>query len=822
MPDLYSQLRLPEPYDDQVKCIDQLRAGIGRGAKGQVLVAPPGFGKTVVAQHMIAGAVRKGTRGLFVVDRLSLLEQTSRRFHEAGIEHGIYGGGDMNRGWYEPIRVAMAQTIAKRGWPGADFIVVDECHFMYDYITQTLPEQGCPYIGLTATPFARGMGKLYPGGLVQSTTTNKLLAEGRLSPLRIKSAIEIDMTDATKVAGEWTARDVQSRGRRIIGDIVSTYVEETNRHFEGPVKTMVFAASIAHGDELCTAFQEVGLDFRQVSAYDDPEQRNRTMAAFRHGDFPGIVSCEVLSKGVDIPDLLCLVIARPYVKAFAAHIQMLGRAMRVAQGKEYALVLDHAGNCIEASQRVLTHRGEIAICNVRDDDLLWDGVEWVSHGGAICNGSKGIMTYAGITATPDHQVWTRRGWLPLRAAARTLEPIAETGFAGAPVRIGADCVRHDRTPWARLQPEAACALRMRDLRLSLDPLLTQLADWAHRWVQGLQPTTAAVPEMALGPMFANETAVSEPARSRVCELWGAGRRVPLANTKDSLHVDHRELGPTRRQGVGGTGPDRQRWPLRAREPAVGAACGEHQQPARVRDDAKDARLQDSAPRGALRRFHALQIHLAGFVGRRNNYAVAPPVEKAKGEVWDILDAGPRNRFTCEGLLVHNCLGFYHETAALFENGVDKLDDGKFQKVKRAEKKPTDATCSGCDFVMPPGAKVCPVCGKERKRRSDLEIVPGQMIEIDAISKGKRGWKGTDDELWAACCSAAGRWLHQHGDVARAQRQAKAHFHELSGGWPADRFKFVPGGTVPKAIQRKIDQNYRAWKKAQAERKASNG
>ena len=513
MPDLYSQLRLPEPYDDQVKCIDQLRAGIGRGAKGQVLVAPPGFGKTVVAQHMIAGAVRKGTRGLFVVDRLSLLEQTSRRFHEAGIEHGIYGGGDMNRGWYEPIRVAMAQTIAKRGWPGADFIVVDECHFMYDYITQTLPEQGCPYIGLTATPFARGMGKLYPGGLVQSTTTNKLLAEGRLSPLRIKSAIEIDMTDATKVAGEWTARDVQSRGRRIIGDIVSTYVEETNRHFEGPVKTMVFAASIAHGDELCTAFQEVGLDFRQVSAYDDPEQRNRTMAAFRHGDFPGIVSCEVLSKGVDIPDLLCLVIARPYVKAFAAHIQMLGRAMRVAQGKEYALVLDHAGNC---------------------------------------------------------------------------------------------------------------------------------------------------------------------------------------------------------------------------------------------------------------------------------------------------------------------LGFYHETAALFENGVDKLDDGKFQKVKRAEKKPTDATCSGCDFVMPPGAKVCPVCGKERKRRSDLEIVPGQMIEIDAISKGKRGWKGTDDELWAACCSAAGRWLHQHGDVARAQRQAKAHFHELSGGWPADRFKFVPGGTVPKAIQRKIDQNYRAWKKAQAERKASNG
>ena len=56
-------------------------------------------------------------------------------------------------------------------------------------------------------------------------------------------------------------------------------------------------------------------DFRQVSANDNKEDRKRTLEAFRHGKFPGIVSVDVLAKGIDFPDVLCIIIARPYRKA---------------------------------------------------------------------------------------------------------------------------------------------------------------------------------------------------------------------------------------------------------------------------------------------------------------------------------------------------------------------------------------------------------------------------------------------------------------------------------------------------------------------------
>ena len=337
---------LVELFDFQDESIDKLRDGIRREVKGQVLSSPTGSGKTEIAKHMIASAFAKGSRAIFVVDRLSLLEQTSRRFWESRIPHGCMSGEpSYDYGHGERIIIAMVQTLANRGWPKADVIFIDECHFMYDFLTKTLPKRGCPYIGLTATAMSRGMKHVYEE-LVEVTTTAQLLRDGRLVEPIIRPSVEIDMTGVIPKSGEWAAKDVRERGRVIIGDIVSTWVEETGKHFGGPVKTMLFAADIAHGEELAGAFQKAGYDFRQVSAYDDAGDRNRTMEAFRHGKFPGIINCEVLSKGVDIPDAKCLVIARPYKKSLAAHIQMLGRIMRTAEGKDKALVLDHAGNCL--------------------------------------------------------------------------------------------------------------------------------------------------------------------------------------------------------------------------------------------------------------------------------------------------------------------------------------------------------------------------------------------------------------------------------------------------------------------------------------------
>ena len=117
----------------------------------------------------------------------------------------------------------------------------------------------------------------------------------------------------------------------------------------GPVKTIVFSPTVNHGEELCRQFAEAGYNFQQISYRDANDgSRDEKIEEFRKPDsaIHGLVSCSVLTKGFDVPDVLCGISCRPYRKSFSSHIQELGRVMRIAQGKEFGLWLDHSGNCI--------------------------------------------------------------------------------------------------------------------------------------------------------------------------------------------------------------------------------------------------------------------------------------------------------------------------------------------------------------------------------------------------------------------------------------------------------------------------------------------
>ena len=66
--------------------------------------------------------------------------------------------------------------------------------------------------------------------------------------------------------------------------------------------------------------------------------------SFRRGEFVGLASVEKFVKGFDVPDVMAMIGARPYSSSLASVIQQLGRGMRIAPGKEFALYLDHAQN----------------------------------------------------------------------------------------------------------------------------------------------------------------------------------------------------------------------------------------------------------------------------------------------------------------------------------------------------------------------------------------------------------------------------------------------------------------------------------------------
>lgn len=69
-----------------------------------------------------------------------------------------------------------------------------------------------------------------------------------------------------------------------------------------------------------------------------------------------------------------------------------------------------AENCLTKDTQVLTNSGWRELQDVRKTDLLWDGVEWVSHKGVVAKGQQKIIDLGGIRVTPDHKILTPQGW----------------------------------------------------------------------------------------------------------------------------------------------------------------------------------------------------------------------------------------------------------------------------------------------------------------------------------------------------------------------------------------------------------------------------
>ena len=336
--------------DYQVASIEGLRDGIRAGHRAQILCAPAGAGKTIMATSLMAEARAKQSRVAFVVDRVSLVDQTSAVLDEYRIDHGVQQAGHWRNRGYEYVRASSAQRIEKRGFfPDMKLLIVDEAHCTRRATTELIQSRhDLVVIGLTATPFTKGLGQIY-SNIVNVTTTNRLIAEGWLVPLTMYAAKAIDMTGAKVVAGEWSDKEVEERGLSIVGDIVAEWVDKTQRHFGRPVKTICFSATVEHGEELCRQFNAAGFNFQQISYKDANEARRRELIAeFRKPDsmIDGLVSCEVFTKGFDVPDVLCGIAARPYRSSLSSHIQQMGRVMRPAPGKTFGLWLDHAGNAL--------------------------------------------------------------------------------------------------------------------------------------------------------------------------------------------------------------------------------------------------------------------------------------------------------------------------------------------------------------------------------------------------------------------------------------------------------------------------------------------
>jgi superfamily II DNA or RNA helicase len=335
--------------EHQLEVVDKINEGFANGHTRQLLYAPTGFGKTEVATAIMKAVSENYERTAMVLDRIVLVNQTSMRLSKYGIEHGVLQSGHWRFRPEERIQICSAQTLEKRkNPPQIDLLIIDECHVLrksvVDYMMNNPKTR---VIGLTATPFTKGLGDIYTH-VVGASPTGDLIEKGWLVPLKVFIAKEIDMTGVTKVAGEWAQDQVTERGLKIVGDVVSEWAKKTYEIFGKPAKTIVFCAGVEHGRALEKTFVEAGYNFKSISYKEDDDYKRMIIEDFSKPDtqITGLIATDILTRGFDVTDVMIGVSARPFSKSFSSHVQQMGRVMRAHDGKEFGVWLDHSGNYI--------------------------------------------------------------------------------------------------------------------------------------------------------------------------------------------------------------------------------------------------------------------------------------------------------------------------------------------------------------------------------------------------------------------------------------------------------------------------------------------
>lgn len=708
----------------QELAIDMLRRSLASGHKRPMLQAPTGAGKTILSAAIVEGALRKGNPVLFVVPFLSLVDQTVEKFSEQGISSvGVMQGYHPQTDGEQPVQVASVQTLMRRSLPDAGIVLIDEAHRWFDFYGKWMAMadwEKIPFVGLSATPWTKGLGKHYDDLLVP-TTTKELIAKGFLSPFRVYAPSHPDLSKVKTVAGDYHEGQLSETMSQpvLIADTVSTWLKLGEDR-----PTLCFAVDRAHARKLAHQFEAAGVPTGYVDMDTPRDERQLIGERLRNGQIKVVCNVFTLTTGIDW-DIRCIILARP-TKSEMLFVQIVGRGLRTAEGK---------ADCLLRDTLVLTDRGEVKIQDLTRDHRVWDGVNFVNHGGAVCRGVRPVISHDGITGTPDHKVMTNEGWMSLSEAHRRCVRIARTGFGWQPLRLTDNNFAEDR----RIELQSPRRSSMRPLRERAYGSLSQHQEEtrneclpALQWAAAGQGAAVAVRSLSSA-----EAEVHQSQESSLSGLWRSRDRVSIFGAKRSRSVDSRQSRHTG-GSINADRSHRQSWPLRAGQSSLGDALGKHEQ---------------SAPE--------------------------------EGEVWDILNAGPRQRFTANGRLVHNCLVLDHSDTTLRLGFVDdihheELDDGRHHKSKskpRERQIPLPKECPKCSHLKPAGIHKCPACGFAPERQSAIEQQDGDLVQLN----GRRKTKGevtphSKQEVWSMLL-----WYQEA--KGKSSKFAKANYFDRYKEWP---------------------------------------
>lgn len=468
----------PWPYQREIlEALVAERARFGR--LRNLVVAPTGTGKTVVAA-LDYRALREGDGGvpvgpdatlLFVAHRQQILEQSLRTFRDV-LGRGDFGemlvGGQQPGQWRHVF--ASIQSLHQLGPQQLapdhfDVVYIDEFHHAEAATYKALLARLKPrvLVGLTATP------ERSDGSNVRD------LFEGRYAfEMRLWDALDQQLLAPFHYFGVADGTDLSTlswqRGGYRISELEAAYVVHDGHDARSTkiinalrervadplqMRAFGFCVSVAHAHYMAGRFNRAGIPAAAMDASTDADIRNAMLDKLRRSELNVVFAVDVLSEGIDVPEVDSILLLRPTESA-TVFLQQLGRGLRLHRGKDVCSVLDFIGQQhrrfrIDLRLRGLTgrSRGEL----LRDTE---QGFPWLPSGCQIQ-----LDRQAAAHIIENLKAVTGAGATALAAELRELQsrlgPIALASFLTETLREPDDVYRSG-LGWTALRRRADTAL----------------------------------------------------------------------------------------------------------------------------------------------------------------------------------------------------------------------------------------------------------------------------------------------------------------------------------------------------------------------------
>ena len=347
--------------DYQQEAVDAVYNHLRHRDDNPCVVIPTGGGKTPIMATICKDVVTRWQgRVLILAHVKELLEQAVEKLRAIcdSTDIGIFSAGLRQRQTEAPVIVAGIQSAYQRACDLGrfDIILIDEAHMippsgegMYRrFLTDAKTINPLVrLVGLTATPYRMTSGEICAedhllNHICYEAGVRDLIKAGYLSRLRSKSSARSSDTSGVHVrGGEFIASELAEAVDR--EELVSAAVDEIISLTCERRSVIMFCTSVDHAHHVAEAIKQRGHDCATITGETPSAERAEIVDRFKAHEIKYLSNVNVLTHGFDAPGVDCVALLRPTLSP-GLYYQMVGRGLRIEDGKEDCLILDYGGN----------------------------------------------------------------------------------------------------------------------------------------------------------------------------------------------------------------------------------------------------------------------------------------------------------------------------------------------------------------------------------------------------------------------------------------------------------------------------------------------